>query len=99
MPLATASDCLVWEDDTCTLQAQSLWHVCMHVYVHVYVVSQGTPFTEVSLISRASHYLCSSVNTDVIHVLKWTRPPPSVFAHCNRYMYKLDSGRLGKEAT
>lgn len=28
---ATASDCLVWEDDTCTLQAQSLWHMCVCV--------------------------------------------------------------------
>ena len=31
------------------------------------------------------HFITSTeVDTDVIHVIKWTRPSPSVFAYCKR---------------
>ena len=37
------------------------------------ILSIGAPFP-----------LCQKVDTDIIQVMKATRPPPSVFAHCNQ---------------
>ena len=36
-------------------------------------------------------------DTDIIHMINWTRPSPSIFAYCKQS--KLDSGRPGIKAT
>ena len=37
-----------------------------------------------SLFFRWGTPLSTMVDTDVIHMIKWTRPSPSIFAHCKR---------------
>ena len=42
--------------------------------------------------------LSTEVDSDVIHMIKWTRPYPSAFAYCKRSKNWM-VGRPGNEAT